>query len=120
MKRALLALALAACCGPLDVEAPSALTPGEAQYAAAALVRGCTGRAVMAAEIEWAVVRSIKGDARNLGAWEAPNRIYLVDGALNDTLIAAHELVHHVLRGDPGHRNAAWVACRVMPSDWEG
>lgn len=104
-----------ACQGPLDVEAPVAMVAGEAQHQAAAMVRHCTGLSVDVRDVRWFAVESIEHDVRNLGGWEPPDIVYLVRSALNDVKVSAHELVHHVLRGDPKHSGPLWAICGVWP-----
>ena len=116
MRVALLAVMLmAGCSSTLDVVDPVPMEPGAVQDAAAALISACTGRDVSAHDVQWFVVEEIADHPDALGGWEQPNSIYLLRSVVDDLKVSAHELLHHVLQGNPGHSSPLWEDCGVMP-----
>jgi len=106
---------LPACGGLVEPVGPRAMEPGPAQYEAQALLASCVGVTVPVASVSWFSVEAIRGHRDAVGAWNRPNVIYLLDGFTDNVKVSAHELLHHVLRGDPGHKNRAWLTCGVWP-----
>lgn len=51
------------------------------------------------------------------GLW-TPGGIYLADSPEGRaTFTLRHELLHHLLEGDPHHQHPAWQACGLTPSE---
>jgi len=72
----------------------------------------CSERSGDLAEIEWFLATSIVVDgglAR--GAWVDSHRIIIVRGFEENERTVRHEMLHDLLRGDPGHESSEWSRC---------
>ena len=76
-------------------------------------------------KIDWYVVprHTMAAYINAIGLWGRPNRIYLDERVVADTMIIKHELLHYILqREDSIHTAAAFQACsntQVKPASIE-
>ncbi|GMV07378.1 MAG: hypothetical protein AMXMBFR53_36530 [Gemmatimonadota bacterium] len=105
--------AILTACSPglVDPIRPEAMAPGLAQERAAEHVSACSGANVTARAVRWWLVAGIEGDGDAWAGWNPPGDVYLLRGTEANVRISAHELLHHVLGGDPGHRDGLWLSC---------
>lgn len=76
----------------------------------------CSGRAGSFAALEWYLADWITGDTKVArGRWSAPHDIVIVRGYEADEAVVRHEMLHDLLRGDPGHASAEWTRCALLP-----
>ncbi len=54
------------------------------------------------------------GDTTLAAYWLPPGQIVISGAYVQSELIVKHEMLHHLLRKDPYHRDASWEECELL------
>lgn len=75
----------------------------------------CSSRSGEFTDITWFSALTISSsELLAFGLWRAPHEIVIVRGYEEDEFIVRHEMLHDLLRGDPGHEDASWHTCELI------
>jgi len=80
-------------------------------------VEACSDRTGDFERLRWYWVRSFPREATARAQWNERHEITLALAAVDNRGVVAHELLHELLDGDPGHEDRAWEACRIPKGD---
>ena len=76
----------------------------------------CSERSGELELIRWFTAVAISsGPGITRGLWEPPHDITVLSGLEEDERTVRHEMLHDLLRGDPGHQSPSWEACGLEP-----